>query len=88
MIAPQQPAFNRLGIFWDIQEERLHQNRKWGGHYHDVLHSAKEWNLFRTKYECLAGHAEQYCNRTELRANLIKIAALAVAQIEVLDRAS
>jgi hypothetical protein len=78
-------------ILQEIKEEREHQDKKWGGPDHDDLHSPYEWASFIITY---LGQAVTYTvNEVDpkramrsFRYNMIKVASLAVAAIEVADR--
>lgn len=65
----------RKAIYAAIDAERKRQDDKWGGPSHDDEHLPREWRAFREKFESVMRRAE-----------LVKIAALAVAQIEAIDR--
>lgn len=72
-------------VYSDIKAERVRQDEQWGGPDHDDMHTREDWTWYRQKYEvmawsCLDAHGET------ARMALIKIAALAVAQLEALDR--
>lgn len=65
-------------IFDEIRDERAYQDRKWGGPKHDDKRSIEE---LIAKY---AAETQAY----EQRKAMIKVAALAVAMIEKIDRTS
>lgn len=71
------------GVLVDIVAERQHQDARWGGAAHDDLHYVDHWATFREHYERRAMGAVDLDTR---RAMVVKIAALAVAQLEALDR--
>jgi hypothetical protein len=74
-------------ICFEIERERKRQDEKWGGPDHDDTHSAKDWALYRVKREQdILDHPRRYTYDCIYRKALIEIAALAVAQIESLDR--
>lgn len=78
---PNIPAPNgRLKIYLEITDERLRQDAKWGGAEHDDGHSLHDW-LDQIEYQ----HEQAWYNE-EPRTRLVKIAALAVAALESLDR--
>lgn len=67
----------------DVRKERAAQDAQWGGSAHDDEHTPEEWFSFRQKFE------ERVLVRSEfhkVREELVKIAALTLAQIESLDR--
>jgi len=75
----------------DIARERERQDAQWGGPNHDDGHTPRDWSVFRRKFEgrVLASIASEHMTVYEpadARNALVKIAALAVAQIEALDR--
>jgi len=81
------------GVYVDIRAERARQDAQWGGAGHDDLHTEYDWSLFRRKFEKKAQHTldSDYVPLYDLAAGrdaLVKIAALAVAQIESVDRRS
>jgi hypothetical protein len=73
-------------VFIDILDERKRQDMIHGGPAHDDIHPPEEWlDLIEKQINCaqaLIGVGPD----DEFRARLIKIAALSVAAIEVLDR--
>ena len=71
-------------VLYEMQNERKRQDEKWGGPEHDDKHRAKDWALYRAKreHDILDRSETARCNRDDL----IEIAALAVAQIESMDR--
>jgi hypothetical protein len=79
-------------ILEEIREERNHQDKKWGGPAHDDQHNAYAWVAFITTY--LGQAISDFVNENHLglvqlrkfRYNMVKVAALAVAAIEVVDR--
>ena len=70
-----------VSIYDEIAAERAKQDAQWGGIDHDDTHHAGEWWEYRKKFEERAYYAPP-----QRRDALLKIAALAVAQIESLDR--
>lgn len=81
------------GVFGDIGDERNRQDEQWGGPEHDDAHPVEEWCDFIDKQNKTARSI--FVNAFSLgisadeavRARMVKIAALAVACCEVLDRA-
>ena len=72
-------------IFNEIEDERLHQDEKWGGPEHDDTHSPEEW------WAILFDHCDRLVDsggqaEGDYRERLIKIAAIAVAAIQSWDR--
>jgi len=85
----------RLSSFLhDVLAERAAQDEHWGGPEHDDEHLALEWRTYRDKQEQRIDDLTRWSTGLrvppsaipEARKRLIKIAALAVAQIESLDR--
>jgi hypothetical protein len=77
-------------IINDIIRERTSQDQQWGGATHDDGHTVEDWYSFRSKFESRAlfgaRKPERMKEGQDVRGSLIKIAALAVAQLESLDR--
>lgn len=88
-------------VLEEIREERKHQDKKWGGPNHDDAHGPYAWTAFIMTYLGLAlsdfvndtsrAGATPNENRVDaqlrkFRYNMVKIAALAVAAIESVDR--
>lgn len=69
------------GVYAEIRAERERQDAQWGGPPHDDKHSLFDWREYRIKFENRA-----VFDRERRRDALVKIAALAVAEIESLDR--
>lgn len=85
------PPYGDHDVYEDIRLERQRQDGIHGGPAHDDTHTAEEWRTLRENYERYAAFAPQVADRIVFepetrRASLVKIAALAVAQIEALDR--
>ena len=78
-------ALNRLKIYDEITKERVYQDRKWGGPEHDDLQCYNNWVAYITKYA--TGWAwKGIVPLSEFRRSMLKVAALAVAAIESVDR--
>jgi hypothetical protein len=76
---------NRVEIFTNIEQEREKQDLEWGGAIHDDEHSLEDWIDF---IDAQINRAEE-CESTNLpgvRERLIKVAALAIAAVESIDR--
>lgn len=79
-------------ILEEIREERKHQDKKWGGPNYDDQHDPYAWAAFVTNYlgqalSDFVNESGQYEARyRKWRYNMVKVAALAVAAIEVVDR--
>ena len=75
-------------ILQEIKEEREYQDKRWGGVKHDDQHKPNDWIAFITGY---AGRAYDCCmehpgDLDDFRESMIKVAALAVAAVEWVDR--
>lgn len=73
----------------EVFAERLHQDQRWGGPVHDDQHTPEEWIHLLDHQTTEADYAMLPCGDglPEYRVRLIKIAALAFAALEALDRA-
>ena len=78
-------------VYDDIRAERERQDAQWGGPSHDAEHDCHDWRSYRERQEKRvvelldSPHPAVY-EPADARKRLVKIAALAVAQIEALDR--
>jgi len=70
-------------VLGDIKAERVKQDEQWGGPNHDDDHAECDWRDYIEKQ--LEG-ARFAGTRKERRKRYVKIAALAVAAIESMDR--
>lgn len=68
-------------VLADVLEERSRQDAQWGGAAHDDEHTTSDWMNFIVKQT-----AFWFSGYGGSRERLVKIAALAVAAIEMLDR--
>jgi len=71
----------REQIFTDINDERAYQNTKWGTEF-DKKNTANDWATYIMWYLSKAT-SEYPLNQTVFRKNMIKVAALAVAALEL-----
>lgn len=69
-------------IIEDINSERAEQDRRFGGPWHDDDHTPDDWIKFIRKHATQALTATP----TDYRYELVRIAALAVAAIQSVDR--
>lgn len=70
----------------DIVHERWRQDIQWGGPEHDDQHDPADWLMF-IQYQMSKGYsARENLDTADYRERLVKIAALAAAGIESLDR--
>jgi hypothetical protein len=84
-------------IYEEIKSERLREDEEWGGAAHDDIHEAEKWCSFLRHQVRLADRAcslatdeitgaEEQILINGYRERLIKIAAVALAATESLDR--
>jgi len=74
----------REKIFKEIDEERTKQDAKWGGAIHDDKHLSWDWIAYITKH---LGRAVMWpFAPATYRYQMIRVAALAVAAAEWMDR--
>lgn len=79
-------------ILEEIREEKKHQDKKWGGPKHDDQHDAYAWAVLVTSYfgqavsDFVNESGRHEARYRKFRYNMVKVAALAVAAIEVVDR--
>lgn len=81
----------RDSVLEEILEERKHQDKKWGGANHDDHHGPYAWVAFITNYlgQAVGGLETEQLSKAQLRSfryNMLKVAALAVAAVEMADR--
>lgn len=81
----------RRDVFMEIHAERLTQDAQWGGSEHDDRHPPEDWLDFIRKQvdaaDSLIGNGEEFESGDAIyRQRMVKVAALAVAAIETLDR--
>lgn len=72
-----------VDIYDEIKAEREKQDAEWGGPDHDDTHGIVDWGQF------IRGHllrATRETSRRKMRYQLVRVAALAVAAVESLDR--
>lgn len=77
-ILPSSPGQVRALV--DVLAERGLQDEQWGGPEHDDGHTLVDWRDFIVK------QADRSVSSCDARARLVKVAALALAAIESLDR--
>ncbi len=75
----------RESILQEISQERDHQNLQWGI-THDNYLRLRDWIAFIIRY--LGRASEESVDRKDFRDYMIKVASVAVAAIESLDRAT
>ena len=74
---------NRQEIFNKIDEERTYQENKWGVEFDDQ-NTINDWVTYINQYASHAARMNVGVDHVE--ENLIKVAALAVAALEAIDR--
>lgn len=67
-----------------VAAERRRQDKIWGGPDHDDRHTSHHWAAFRGKFENKQRRLDD--EPALQRAELVKLAALCVAQIESIER--
>ncbi len=72
---------NMNQVFEDIREERQKQDARWGGAAHDDKHDADNWCDYIQR-QIVKWEDEEQSDREMF----VKIAALAVAAVESIDR--
>jgi len=78
----REPRATMRRILEEIAAERTRQDEKWGGPEHDDEHSIDDWECFILEHlNRVQGYDDAHG-----RKQLIRVAALAVAAIESLDR--
>jgi hypothetical protein len=65
-----------------ILNERRYQDEKWGGSEHDDTETEENWQRYITEYANAQGRSSSY----DFRKRMVKVAALAMAAIESVDR--
>ena len=81
-------------VLEQILDERKTQDEKWGGKTHDDTHSAWDWIAYITKHagKAVTDQSGQLLDLTVIpeplmfRYQMIRVAALAIAAIEWIDR--
>lgn len=81
----------REEIYKQIEAERINQDAQCGGPEHDDEHEPCDWITFVEKqvdilHKAAWGETEEPTSYEEERQRWIKIAALAVASLEAMDR--
>lgn len=72
-------------IFEEIAAERIAQDKKWGGPVHDDQHNEDDWAQFIHKHTRKAAPSWSL-DKSLFRQQMIRVAALAVAAVEWVDR--
>jgi hypothetical protein len=76
----------RQKIFSEVDAERQHQESKWGNAFDD-RNTPYNWSAYIGQYSTrhLIGDPTKV-SEAEFRADMVKVAALAVAAVESIDR--
>jgi hypothetical protein len=81
---------NRNSIYRQIEDERLYQQHRWGDNADDTKNTPNDWVAYISKHSTRwsPGGFPPYSGETidKFRKQMIKVAALAVAAIESLER--
>jgi hypothetical protein len=78
-----------MSIYEEIKKEREYQDRKWGHHADDNLNTPWMWVSYIGHYATtwMAGTFSLNSSMTDnFRTAMVKVAAIAVAAIESIDR--
>lgn len=73
-------------VYIGIEKERDNQKKKWGGEITDDMRTGQQWFSFIQYQLALFLNGWHQRHRLIMRERLVKVAALAVAAIESLDR--
>lgn len=73
-------------VTFEVFNERLRQDTKWGGPEHDDEHSTQEFCKWIKNYTGWADQMADCHSWDQARDRLIQVAALAVAAVESIDR--
>jgi quinol monooxygenase YgiN len=71
-------------VYKDIIDERVRQDKQWGGADHDDEHLPRDWTMFIEQYTSEAW--DKHDDPDAYRKAMVKVAALAIAAIESTDR--
>ena len=75
----------RQNIIAEINVERTRQDKEWGGQINDDLNTLRDWATYINYHAVI----NAYIHRAEkfaFRKSMIRVAALAIAAIESIDR--
>jgi hypothetical protein len=82
-VSESEETLAREDVFRMIRNERGRQDKEWGGSDHDDTHCVADWLEFIEKQ---IGQTYRSRNPNDDRKRFVKIAALATAAVESLDR--
>ncbi len=72
----------QVKVIAEVIQERKMQDRQWGGASHDDQHQPEEWfGFIEHQFFCT-----NFLNPLDIRERFVKIAAIAVAAAESIDR--
>jgi hypothetical protein len=74
---------SREGVLKEVSTERDYQDTQWGRGLDDRW-VEKDWQDFIDNYSKALGRAEKY--KDDFRTRMVKVAAIAVAAVEAMDR--
>ena len=75
------------GVLLEVVDERIAQDRQWGGPDHDDEHDAFEWcSYIRKQLTYVNTEAKAQGGAITFRKRMLKVAALAIAGIQASDR--
>jgi hypothetical protein len=78
-------------VIGEVVTERQRQDARWGGAYWDDSHSTNDWLAIMVRHLGLAGNdgdtmIPSGADMVRYRRQMIRVAALAVAAVESIDR--
>lgn len=73
-------------VHLEVSKERVYQDAKWGGPEHDDQYTAEEFLRLVEKYAISARVLSSMDSPEKARHRLIRVAALAIAAVESIDR--
>lgn len=77
------------GIFCDIEKERIHQQHRWGNATDDTINTPWHWVTYIARYSTKWMKGSFVFHATDVdvfRICMIKVAAIAIAAVESIDR--
>jgi hypothetical protein len=77
---------SRTEIYAQVEQERVAQDKEWGGPEHDDENTAGGWLEILRKHWAKANAAPLDHHEPLFRQQMIRVAALAVATVEWFDR--
>jgi hypothetical protein len=86
-VAELEEALGMKGALLEVVDERISQDRQWGGPDHDDKHDAFDWcGYIRKQLTYVNTEATMQGGAITFRRRMIKVAALAIAGIQARDR--